>query len=367
MPARTLTQRELNRTLLARQLLLQRHDLTPTTAIERLMGLQAQVQNPPYIGLWTRLQNFEKADLTRLIEGKKVIRAPMLRSTLHLLTTPDYLQFRAAIQPALLKAMQAFNGKFIKGLDTAQLAEQARPFFEAQPRSQLEQRDFLTTLAPERDANALAYVVRSYLPLIQTPPGGIWGKGGSTPYALADRWLEQPLNPDPDPCPLLWRYLAAFGPASVMDMQAWSGLPKLKDAVASMREQLIAYQDESGKELFDLPDGEISAADTPAPVRFIPEYDNLIISHADRTRIIADADRPKVFLSAARVLSTFLVDGFVAGTWKAEVQKKTATLVITPFAKLTASARKALLEEGERLLRFIEEDAATYEIRFVEG
>jgi hypothetical protein len=211
----------------------------------------------------------------------------------------------------------------------------------------------------------MAYLLRTYLPLIQVPPGGTWGAGSSAAYVTAESWLGQP-DGEADLPTLFRRYLAAFGPASVADFQAWSGLTKLKDAFTHMKSDLRVYE-QAGKELFDLPDGSLPDEDTSAPVRFIPEYDNLVLAHADRTRIIADEHRSKVFLSAGRVRSTFLVDGFVAGAWKAERTKNTAALIIEPFIPLSAQDREALTGEGERLLRFIEDSAQHYVIRFTGG
>ncbi|NJO06174.1 MAG: winged helix DNA-binding domain-containing protein, partial [Chloroflexaceae bacterium] len=221
----------------------------------------------------------------------------------------------------------------------------------------------LAALAPDHDADAVAYAIRSYLPLFQVAPGGVWGTGGSIGYTTADTWFGQPLAPE-DLRSLLLRYLAAFGPASVMDFQAWSGRVKLKDAVEQARPELRTFRDEQGKELFDLPDAPLPAADTPAPVRFVPEYDNLVLAHADRTRIIANEHRSKVFLSAGRVRSTMLVDGFVAGTWKTERKKQAATLIIEPFGPLPADVQAALSDEGEQLIRFIEDDASVYTVQF---
>jgi hypothetical protein len=359
----TLTRRQLNRTLLARQMLLERQSLSVVDAVRGLAGLQAQIPNPPYIGLWTRLEDFEREMLTGAMERREVVRAAMMRSTLHLLTAEDYLGLRMAIQPALIKALSAFFGQRGKGLDVEKLCEVARPFLAEQPRTTGELKNRLLEVVPDADGDALAYLVRTYLPLVQVPPGGTWGSGSAGAYTLSDVWLKKLLPPVDLPL-LVRRYLAAFGPASVMDIQAWSGLTRLKERVAELKEELITYRDEKGTELYDLPDLPLIDEDTPAPVRFLPEYDNLIISHADRTRIIADEDRPKIFLSAARVRATFLIDGFVAGAWKIEKEKKGATLVIEPFIPLSNDDRRALEAEGERLLRFVEDKAENTAIRF---
>jgi len=364
---RTLTLRELNRATLARQYLLDRAALDVPEAIAGLVGLQAQVNNPPYIGLWTRLRDFRRGELTALMRRRAVVRGALLRSTLHLLTAEDYLLLRPAIQPALERALRSFFGAQARGLDTARLVATALPLLEERPRSFTELRAALVAIEPDRQPEALAYAVRTYLPLVQVPPGGTWGSGGSPAYALAEPWLGGVVaGPQESFRALVWRYLAAFGPATVRDLQVWSGLTGLKDAVAALRPKLCAFRDEQGRELLDLPDRPLPPADLPAPPRFLPEYDNLLLAHADRTRVIPDEYRSLIFLSAARVRATYLLDGIVRGAWKTERVRDAATLVVEPFAPLSPPDRAALADEGERLLRFIADDAATFAVRFAE-
>lgn len=358
-----LSQRDLNRILLSRQMLLERAAIPVLGAVTQLTGLQSQIPNPPYISLWTRLQTFALNDLTQLMEDRQIVRAAMLRSTLHLVTAADHHRFQPVLQPALDRALSAFFGKSAKGLDIDRLVAIARPFLEEAPRTTGEIRDKLLEIESERDGQALAYAVRNKLPQVQVPPGGTWGSGTRASYTTAEAWLG-PMESPGDLRELFFRYLAAFGPATVMDFQTWTGMTRLKSAIEALRPELQVYQSEDGKELFDLPDQPLPPADTPAPPRFIPEYDNLLVAHADRTRIIADADRKKVFLSAARVLPTILVDGFVAGTWKSSREKETAVLTVSPFAPLSPDVQTALVEEGERLIRFIEGNATAYAVRF---
>ena len=203
------------------------------------------------------------------------------------------------------------------------------------------------------------------LPLVQTPPAGIWGRGGSPRFALPEPWLGAPLaEPGESLRALVFRYLAAFGPASARDFQAWSGITGIKSELEKMKPGLRLFRDEGGNELFDLPGAPLPPADTPAAPRFVSEYDNLVLSHADRRRVIADEDRKKVFLTAARVRATFLLDGFVAGAWKIEKTKKAAALIVEPFAPLSTKNRDALAEEGERLLRFATDGQPESDIRF---
>ncbi len=366
MTPRVLSLRELNRATLARQMLLGREDVSAYDAVGRLAGLQAQVPNPPYIGLWTRLRDFRREDLTGLVEGRRVVRSSMMRATLHLTTAEDYLLLRPAIQAALDRSLRSIAAKRLEGLDLDRLVSAARTMVEEEPRTSRKLQERLVALEPDRDPSALAYLVRMRLPLVQAPPAGVWGRGGSPRFALPECWLGAPLaDPGESLRALVLRYLAAFGPASSRDFQAWSGLTGAKALLEEIRRELVVFWDEGGNELFDLPGAPLPLADSPAPPRFVPEYDNLVLSHADRRRIVADEDRKKVFLSAARVRATFLIDGFVAGVWKIEKTKKSAALVVEPFTPLAPRDRDTLAEEGERLLRFATDGQPELDVRFV--
>ncbi|MEJ7843188.1 MAG: winged helix DNA-binding domain-containing protein [Rubrobacter sp.] len=365
MTSPVLSLRELNRATLARQMLLEREAVSPYDAVRRLAGLQAQVPNPPYIGLWTRLRGFERDELTDLILERRVVRSSMMRATLHLTAAEDYLLLRPAIQAALDRSLRSIAGKRLEGLDLERLVSEARAMVEVEPRTFKEIQERLLEMEPDRDPSALAYLVRMRLPLVQTPPAGTWGTGGSPRFALPEPWLGSALaDPDESLRALALRYLAAFGPAGVKDFQAWSGLTGAKSLLEEMSSGLRIFRDEGGNELFDLPDAPLPPADTPAPPRFVPEYDNLVLSHADRRRAIADENRKKVFLSAARVRATFLLDGFVAGVWKIEKTKKAAALTIEPFGPLSTEDRDALASEGGRLLSFATDGQPELDVRF---
>lgn len=348
-------------------MLLGREAVSPYDAVRRLAGLQAQVPNPPYIGLWTRLLDFGREDLTGLMEGRRVVRAPLMRSTLHLMASEDYLSLWPALQPALVRALNAFFGKKAKGVDVDKLVAAAREALDEAPRAMGGLKGVLAPVEPGRDGDALNYAVRAHLPLVQVPPGGTWGSGAAAAYATAESRLGRAPSGSEDPLrDLLFRYLAAFGPAGVRDFQAWSGLVRLKGPVEEIKAGggLSLFEGEDGGELLDLPDAPLPPPDTPAPPRFVPEYDNLVLAHADRRRVIADEDRKKVFLSAARVRATVLLDGFVAGVWRIEKTKKTAALIVEPFAPLSTEDRDALVEEGERLLRFATDGQPELDVRF---
>ncbi|HYH97120.1 winged helix DNA-binding domain-containing protein [Hyalangium sp.] len=362
MPVPTLTRRALNRATLARQMLLAREKTPVLRAIERLVGLQAQLARPPFIGLWSRVQNFQSEQLTRLLQSRKVVRATMMRATLHLVSTKDYVKLRAAIQPVLRSSMQGILRERAQKLDVDQLSAEARKYFDEEPRNFDELRDHLLQRFPKGDERAMGYAVRMHLPLVQVPTDTEWGYPGTADFAVAESWLGEPLGTDETPHALILRYLAAFGPASVTDAQTWSGLGGLKLAFEELRPKLKTFRDERGRELFDLPKAPRPPEDTPAPVRFLPDYDNLILAHDDRTRLMEKEHRSKISTSSLRILPTFLVDGFVAGTWKLERKKTTATLVIEPFTTLSKKPLADLTGEGRLLARFIEDDAIGFDV-----
>ncbi len=362
-----LSRRALNRALLARQMLLQRATLSADEAIERLVGMQAQVPNAPYAGLWTRLEGFCAGELARLIAERQAVRIALLRSTIHLVTVRDCLTLRPVVQPALDRDLyrNSVHGPRIEGLDVRALMAAGRALLDERPRTPRELGALLSRQWPERDPSSLVYALRNLTPLVQVPPRGLWGVGGQTRYATAEAWLGQPLAADATPDEMILRYLAAFGPASVADVQAWSGLRGLRAAVERLRPQLRTFRDERGRELFDLPDAPRPDPEAPAPPRFLPEFDNALLSHADRTRIISDEHRKTIFTGNSLNSSTVLVDGFVRGTWRIVAQGGAAMLRIALFEPLAGQDRDAVAAEGARLLAFAAADARAYDVQFV--
>jgi len=365
MADRILTLRELNRATLARQMLLTRESMPIPAAIERLVGLQAQLSSAPFVGLWTRLLDFRRKDLARLIETRTVVKATLMRATLHLFTAEDYVRFRATLQSMLSGAGAAISKQRGVDLDQDKLLAAARRYIEEKPRTFTEISDMVAELMPGQDVGAMRYSVRTRIPLVQVPIAGGWSYSNKPEFTLAEPWIGRPISTKDNLRELVFRYLAAFDPASVTDMQTWSALAKLKDTFEKLRPDLQTYRHER-RDLFDIPDTVLPEGDTPAPARFLPEFDNLLLSHSNRTRVVADEHRSKVFLPGLRVAATVLVDGFVRGAWKIEKKKDTATLVIEPFEKLTKRDRTALTDEGQQLLRFVEENAKSFEIRFAE-
>jgi hypothetical protein len=362
----TITLRQINRATLARQMLLERERVTPLAAVERLVGLQAQWPRPPFIGLWSRIDGFERDALVKLFERRKAVRGTFLRGTIHVVSAEDFVTLRPAVQPALDGAMQSILRSRIDGLDLDRLVNGARRFLGKQPRPFEDLRDEFLRLDPEADERALGYAVRMRLPLVQVPdPTTPWGFPNKASFAPADHWLgcaipTAPARPDA----LVLRYLAAYGPASAADVQAWSGLSgsSIAEAVARLRPRLVACRDERKRELLDLPRAPRPDGDTPAPVRLVPEYDNLITARADE-RFVAKAHRPRVFLSALRVAATVLIDGFVAATWHVKATRTGVTLILEPFRTLPKGVRAAVTEEAERLAHFIEPDARRVDVK----
>jgi len=363
-----LGRRALNRALLERQLLLNRWRLPAAEAIERLVGMQAQAPNAPYVGLWTRLEGFRHEELAQLITERRAVRAPLMRATVHLVGARDCLKLRPVVQPVLARNFAGSPfGQKIKGIDTAPIVAAGRALLEERPRTRAELGTLLGERWPGLDAATLAYTVSYLLPLVQVPPRGIWGMSAEATWTTAEAWLGRSLDPNSSPDEMVLRYLAAFGPASVMDVQLWSGLTRLREVVERLRPQLRVFHDEDGRELYDLPDAPRPDPDTPAPPRFLPEYDNVLLSHADRSRIIGENRHPPLPPGNGGALGTLLVDGFFRGTWKIQRQQGAAILAIELFEALPQHERTALADEGARLLSFAADDADTHDIHFEDG
>jgi hypothetical protein len=358
-----LTARALGRATLERQFLLRRSAMSALEGVRHLVGLQAQAANAPYVGLWSRLASFAISDLTALMVDRRAVRSGSLRATQHLTTAEDYLWLRPLIQPVSLRQRQAGFGRRTAGVDLGEVAAVASDLLAGRTLTRPQLRDLLAERWPGHDAEALAWSVQCLLWIVHPPPSGTWGVGGATPFALAHEWIGRPVVTDPEPAPLVRRYLAAFGPATVKDVQTWSGLTRLRDVVERMRPEVRTFRDEAGTELFDLADAPLPDPDTPAPPRFLPEFDDLIVAHGDRRRLMTDADRKRTCVGSL-VAPTFLIDGRVAGSWRLQRDRETATLVIAPYRSLGEADRTALEEEGVRLLGFAAPAGRTRHVTF---
>jgi hypothetical protein len=359
-----LDRRTLNRSLLDRQMLARRSNHSAADALERLVGMQAQAPNAPYVGLWTRLHGFAPEELAGLIGDRRAVRTSLMRTTIHLVTARDCLRLRPVFQPLLERRLHADRpfGRHLQGMDIEELVAFGRALLEERPRTIAALGRILGERWPERDATSLAYAVRHLVPLVQVPPRGIWGASGEAAWTPVEAWLDRPLRSDPSPDQVILRYLAAFGPASVADIQAWSWLTRLREVVERLRPQLRTFRDESGRELLDIAEGPLPDRDTPVPPRYLPEFDNALLSHADRSRIIAADHRDRVFTKGA-----VLVDGFVRAAWKVKRERETATLLVEPLARLPRGDRPAVIEEGARLLDFVAGDARDRDVRLAAG
>jgi Winged helix DNA-binding domain len=372
-PPGVLGRRELNRALLDRQMLLRRVSLPAEAGpraervietIEHLAGLQAQAPFPPYYGLWSRLAGFRPDDLAELILSRRVVRIALMRGTIHLVSARDCLMLRPLVQPVLDRAMGTTYGRQLNGVDTGELAAAGRVLVEEKPRTFSELGALLSARWPEHPPAALAQGVRALVPLVQVPPRAVWGAAGQAAHTSAESWLGSDLEAGSQLDDLVIRYLAAFGPATVLDMQAWSGLTRLREAVDRLRPGLRTFRDEQGAELFDLPDAPRPGPDVPAPVRLVAEFDNLILSHADRARVISEPNRQRMFTRNGIFPGTVLVDGFVVGMWRLARSRGVARLIIEMFETVGAGDRDAIVAEGEHLLAFAAPDASARDIRF---
>ncbi|MER6362330.1 winged helix DNA-binding domain-containing protein [Kitasatospora sp. NPDC001527] len=346
--------RALGRALLARQHLLERTADGPAAVIGHLGGLQAQAApQPPYLGLLARIDGFTPEALTGLIESRRAVRIALQRGTIHLVTAEDCLSLRPLLQPLLERQLRTTYGKRLAGLDLDALAVEARALVEEEPRTFQRLGAELAVTRPDRDPAALAQAARCLLPLVQVPPRGLWGRGGPAAHTTAEAWLGRPLAPAPPLDALALRYLAAFGPAAAADLQKWCGLGGWAAVLGRLAPGLVAFRDEQGRQLYDLPDAPRPDPDTPAPVRLVAPFDNLLLSHADRTRVLPEAYRPRVMTQNGIVLGSLLVDGLVAGSWQLAGEGTGAwSVTVRPFAPLARADRDAARAEAERVLAF---------------
>ncbi|WP_369250071.1 winged helix DNA-binding domain-containing protein [Streptomyces sp. R41] len=349
--------RALNRATLDRQLLLRRSPLSAKAAVEHLLGLQAQNVKPPYYALAARLDGFTPQALSHLMADREVVRIVTMRSTIHTHTADDARTLRPLVQAARDRELGNFrNG--LTGVDLDRLAAISRELVEAEPRTMKQLREALLAEWPDADPFALSVAARCRLPLVQVTPRGLWGRSGQVALTTAEHWLGRPAEPAPAPDATVLRYLAAFGPASVKDMQTWAGLTRLREAFERLRPQLMTFRDENGVELFDLPDAPRPDADTPAPPRFLPEFDNLLLSHADRSRVVPSDLKGRTW-QGNQAYCALLVDGFLAGVWRQEGE----ILTIEPFGTLTKAQRDEVVQEAERMLTVMA-GSSSYDIRF---
>lgn len=341
-------------------MLLERVDLPAIEVIERLVGMQAQVPTDPYTALWSRIEGFEPQELSHLIAERRAVRVVgLMRTTIHLVSARDALTIRPLMQPVLDRAWRYSPfSKQLSGADVEEVVAAGLELLAERPLVATELGKRLQERWPDADANSMGYAIRFLVPVLQPPPRGLWGKGGLPHVETIERWLERPLDPNPSVDEVVMRYLAAFGPASAKDVGVWSWWTGIREVVDRLRPRLATFRDERGRELFDVPDAPFPDPETPAPVRFLPEYDNIALSHDDRTRVIDRRLSEDIWMRGS-----ILVDGFVRGTWRIDTKKRVCALRIGLFETLTPAERFEVEAEAELLAAFLAPEAEIRELR----
>jgi Winged helix DNA-binding domain len=344
--SRQLSSRALNRATLARQLLLRREALPAIDAVRHLVGLQAQVPHDPYTGLWSRLDGFRPEELSALLERREVVRAGVMRGTLHLVTADDCLVLRSLTQPV-------FEGQLWRHRDYSPLlrdvalepvVEAARALLDERPRTGSELRRLLRERFPASDPAALVYGAQMRLALVQPPPRGLWRRRAQVAWTTAEAWLGRPLAAEPSVEDVLLRYLGAFGPASAADAATWSRLTGLREVFERLRPRLVTFEDERGRELFDLADAPRPDPSTPAPARFLPEYDNVLLSHDDRSRFYLEEERAAIAPEWKVGWGSVLHDGLVRAMWR-----RLGEDLVVRHVPLPKRAQASIAAEARRL------------------
>ncbi|WP_062431238.1 winged helix DNA-binding domain-containing protein [Herbidospora daliensis] len=348
-----LDNRALNRATLARQLLLDRADLPVLDAVAHLCGMQAQEPQEPFIGLWSRLRGFDPAELSDLLVGRGVVRTHLMRRTVHLVTADDVVAWRARHDAMLRQRVLGVYRRDLADVDLDELTAAGLALMaDGEPRTMGELSRTMAGRWPLPEPRALGEIlVSALIPMVQLPPRGVWRAKAGVRNVPTSVWLGRELDPpapngsDPVGENLVRRYLAAYGPAATADLRSWCGLAGLPRAVASVRGELVSFRDERGRELLDLPDAPRPDPGVPAPVRFLPAFDNALLGYDDRTRIVDDAHR-NVSIAGVRVV---LVDGRVSATWTVQ----DGTVVVDPLRELSHAERDAVAGEGEALASFL--------------
>lgn len=334
--------RALGRATLARQLLLERASLDVTDAVGRLGALQAQEARPPFVALWSRLEGFEPESLIGALADRTIVRGTLMRGTVHLARTEDFLRWQPLLAPLGVEGLRKVVGARLDGADLDAAVEDVRKLFaNAGELSAEAVRDWLGEHRPSEDTRAVARTALYSLPLVRVPDGGRWGFTPTSRFADSRHWLGKDPVARPKAADLIRSYLAAYGPATVRDAQQFLGGGDWQDA-------FDAIELERFGEHYDLPDAPRPGEDVEAPVRFLPDFDSLMLAHADRSRVIADEHRRDLTTKNLRVRAVVLVDGMVAGFWKLDKKK----VVVEPVRKLTKREHGAVDEEATRLGAF---------------
>lgn len=361
-----LEERSLNRALLDRQMLLVRSDRTVPEAVAFLYGLQAQAPWSPYQALWSRLARFDPHELGAMLTDRRAVRLVLMRSTVHLVTADDALALRHLHADFLARVLRASTwARGLVGLDVEAVVAHGRALVEEEPLAFRALGAALAERWPDHDPATLAQVVRSMAPLVQVPPRAVWGRSGQVRVTTAEHWLGRPLDTAATLEDMILRYLSAYGPASVMDVQAWSGLTRLREVAAGLGDRVVRFRSESGRELLDLPEAPRPDPDTPAPVRFLADFDNLTLSHADRSRYVDDDVRKRLMTVNGLLPGTVLVDGRVTAHWSIDRTSEGATLTVRPFRALSRAETTEVEAEGAAVLAFAAADRTDHDVRLL--
>jgi hypothetical protein len=361
--APVLGQRALNRALLARQMLLERAERSVHDAVRDLYGLQAQAPWSPYTALWSRIAGFDPHELGAMLTDRRAVRIVIMRGTVHLLTVDDARALRPLHAEYLARALATSNWQAgLAGLDLPAVAAAGRSLVEEAPRPFGELGRLLAQRWPDRDPATLAQVVRSLAPLVQVPPRAVWGRSGQVTVTTLEHWAGRPLDTAATVDDMVLRYLAVYGPASIMDVQAWSGLTRLREVADRLGDRVVRFRSETGRELLDLPDAPRPGPDVAAPVRFLPDFDNVALSHADRTRLVDDHVRKRLMRPNGLLPGTVLVDGRVEAHWSIGRSAGAATLTVVPFRALTPAEAAEVEDEGRALLAFAAAEADAHDV-----
>ena len=369
LSAPVLTTHELNRATLARQLLLERTAMPALDAVEHLVGLQAQNPHGTYPSLLARLEGFQPTELSELLAKRRVVRIVVMRGTVHMVSARDCLEWWPLTQPVLARTFRGSTfSKELGGADLAEVLDAGRRVLEAEPMIRSAAGRRLGERWPDAQTASLGHALGYGLPLVQMPPRGLWGQGGQAKLTTAEKWLGSDLEAEPSIDRLVLRYLGTFGPATVKDFQSWSGLTRIAEVAERLRPKLRSFRSEDGRELFDLPDAPRPGADVEAPPRFLPEYDNVLLGHADRTRFVdADARSAKFFTGSGLDSGTLLAAGVLSATWKLTRDDDAAELWVRPFKRISRRDRAGIEAEAELLFELIAAEAGERRLRISAG
>ncbi len=357
--------RALNRALLARHHLLERTRGSVRDVVHEVAGLQSQEPRDPFVALYSRIEGFRREHLLAALNDKSLVRATYLRGTLHTATAEDFLAFRTLFLPVFMRELTS-RKKVAGGYDEAEATAIVKSLLGKGPTTLRALADAVVERFPKANAELVGHWARVMNPLVVVPSDDRYGHARPPRWVLAEKWLAKKPRAKPDLGSFLLRGIAAFGPCTAADLRTWSRLTAIGPALEALRPRLVTFEDERGRELFDLSEAPRPSRDVPAPIRFLAEYDNVFLSHDDRARILPpEHQKPVTEAANARRMSAILVDGFVRAAWSFTRERRTSILEIRPFEKLGKKVLSSIEEEGEAMLRCVEPDLDDLDVRRV--